>query len=85
MAFCRSCSAPVIWVETEATAEKPGRLMPLDADPDQPTRALRVEGGNIVFVGGQNPRGAPIVRYAKNGMHRSHFATCPNSKSHRRT
>lgn len=42
---CRSCRAAVVWVETEATATKPGRRMPLDADPQRPGKALQVQGG----------------------------------------
>lgn len=83
MSRCRSCNAPVMWVETEATASKPGRKMPLDADPNT-GRALKVDDGNITFTGGRSGDGTPIVRYQTPGHHRSHFATCANAASHRR-
>jgi len=41
MARCRSCNAPVLWVETEATAKKPARMMPLDTDDEGPGDAPR--------------------------------------------
>lgn len=86
MSRCRSCDAQVVWVETEATATKAGRRMPLDADPDQPSRALEVGNGNIVFIGKTTGDGTQIVRYVATsaGRHRSHFATCPKAKEHRK-
>lgn len=81
--LCRSCDAPVVWVETEATAKKGGRRMPLDADPTDTRKALVVENGNIVYTGQTTGDHTPIVRYVKNGRHRSHFATCPNASRHR--
>lgn len=86
MSTCRSCGAPVVWVETEAKADKPGRRMPLDADPERPTKALKVDGGNIIFTGARSGSGAWLVRYVGvgPGRYRSHFATCPNAKGHRR-
>lgn len=84
MSTCRSCKAPVVWVQTEATEKKAGRNMPLDADPENTARALVVPDGNIVFIGKTTGDGTPIVRYVKGGKHRSHFATCPNAKEHRR-
>lgn len=85
-ATCRSCQSPVVWCETEATATKAGKRMPLDADPDDRTRALVVVDGNLVFTGDNTGAGTPIVRYvSKNaGKHRSHFATCPQSGSWRK-
>lgn len=83
---CRSCKAPVVWVVTEATDTKPGRKMPLDADPSRPGKALVVEDGNLVFTGARAGDGTWIVRYVPKGPrhYRSHFATCPNAKSHRK-
>lgn len=81
---CRSCKARVVWVETEAKPDKPGRRMPVDADPANPTLAMVVEGGNLVFTGQTTGDGTPIVRYVKGGRHVSHFATCVNAKQHRK-
>jgi hypothetical protein len=75
----------VLWVLTEATAAKPGRRMPLDANPANPTQPARVDGGNVVVLGADS-HGTPVVRVVANGAgrHRSHFATCPRAKEHRR-
>ncbi len=76
---CRTCRAPVIWSEHERT----GKLAPIDAAP--------VEGGNIVLMDDAAP-----IRYrvlsmdadrsfdAQGITHTNHFATCPDSKKHRR-
>ena len=81
---CRSCGAPVVWVQAIKKTGELGAKLPLDADPERPTKALRVEGGNVVPAGGSAPDGARLVRYAKDGRYRSHFATCPNAGQHRR-
>ncbi len=75
-ARCKSCQAPISW------ATCGGSLIPLDAQPR--------EVGN--FAVHRNERGDLIARplkageqpdaYEKAGI--SHFATCPNSASHRR-
>lgn len=77
MATCKRCPANVVWVETEATAKKPGRMMPIDADDDG--EPARVKNGNLVLTGQRSGRGVPIVRYvpAGKGNRISHFATCP--------
>lgn len=86
---CRSCRASVVWVETEATPTKAGRKMPLDADPNNPTKALADDDGNIIFTGARTADGTWIVRYVAPGsadrLYRSHFASCPNATSHRKT
>lgn len=86
MSTCRSCKAPIVWVETEAKPGKPGRKMPLDAAPTDMTKARVDPDGNIRFSGQRTGDGTPIVRYVPKGagMHVSHFATCPNAKGHRR-
>jgi hypothetical protein len=70
---CRSCGAPIIWCVTASE-----KRMPLDAEP--------VADGNIVLDGekalylgpaGQRALAADVKRY------KSHFATCPNAKTHR--
>lgn len=74
MAACRSCSASVFWVETEAKDDKPARRMPLDADAEG--RPLTFDDGNLVVVRNGDP---PVVRYVAKGPnhHRSHFSSCP--------
>lgn len=81
-AHCRSCDAPILWAETEATPDRAGKRIPLDAQPNG--EALHVANGNLVFTGQRTGSGAPIVRYTKGGGMRTHFVTCPNAKSHRR-
>ena len=96
MSACRSCGAPVVWAETVATAKRAGRKLPLDADPADRARALRVDDGLVVFERDGAGRvlstgdGTPLVRVlpksarpAKGGM-RAHFSTCPNASQHRR-
>lgn len=83
MAQCRSCPATIVWAETEAKGDKPGRKIPLDAD----GRTARVvPDGNIIFTGATTGDGTPIVRMVGNGKgkHVTHFATCPNRGQHRR-
>lgn len=60
--------------------------MPLDADPSNPTKALRVDDGNLIFTGARDGRGNWIVRYVPKGPnhYRSHFATCPQRDTHRK-
>lgn len=85
-AHCRSCGAPVVWVETEAKGDKPGRKMPLDADPNNPDKALKVDNGNIINTGQRSGDGTWLVRYVGPGpnRYRSHFATCPKADKHRK-
>lgn len=83
MANCRSCNASILWVETEATAKKPGRNMPIDADENG--HALEVPDANLVLVG-TSGNGKPIARYVGKGRGKfvSHFATCPDRAEHRK-
>jgi hypothetical protein len=76
MAACRSCRAPIRWVETER-----GRRMPLDLAPytgDDP-RGLFVlrEAGRLALAA--TPAMAELEP-----VYRTHFVTCPNAKQHRR-
>jgi uncharacterized protein involved in high-affinity Fe2+ transport len=75
---CRSCDAPVMWLENETT----GKRAPIDREP--------TEGGNIeidqaagryrVLLELERPqaqeRGAPL--------HMNHFATCPQARNWKR-
>lgn len=78
---CRSCRASVIWCLTEK-----GKRMPIDADPEEPRRPLTVADGNLIICKQGEAGEADTVRYvpAGRGRYRSHFASCPDSKSHRR-
>jgi hypothetical protein len=74
---CRSCHAPVKWARTEA-----GKNMPLDVGADG--ELLVVPDGNVVVTGWAGPLRLVRVVAAGEGQHRSHFASCPNAKAHRR-
>jgi hypothetical protein len=65
---CKSCGAPILWVETEK-----GKAMPLDAAPEQ--RVMLVQ---TVAKGATKVKGVVVPCY------RAHFATCPNADAHRK-
>lgn len=72
MSACRSCGARVRWVKTVN-----GKPMPLDPQPSA--------RGNIIVVDGI-AKYVPVDDNATFGTRFvSHFATCPNAKSHRKT
>lgn len=79
---CRSCDDPIIWCTTAKD-----KKMPLDADP--------VEHGKFAILDaeGATDDGSPLaVWFTKtdgrepltDGLHVSHFTTCPQADSHRR-
>lgn len=76
MARCKSCNAPIHWVLTST-----GKRMPLDV-------AKAEDGkGNLQATHFDYAIGMPtVVQVVKAGEGDwiSHFATCPNSKQHRR-
>lgn len=78
MSRCRSCSAPILWVETEH-----GRRMPIDAEP----YTGPAPGGLFVLRTGDPPRAIATTPEAFPGepVYRSHFETCPDSDDWRRT
>lgn len=78
MSVCRSCRAPVMWVQTEAREGKPSKSMPLDATDEG--RLLVVEAGNIVLTEDQTAR----VVATGQGQYQSHFASCPHAREHRK-
>lgn len=79
---CNSCGAPVTW----ATNDSSGKPAPIDTAP--------VENGNVVMLGvnGRGEHTYHVLTKADRaeGTHdfrqkfTSHFATCPESKQHRR-
>jgi hypothetical protein len=84
-AVCKSCKRPVVWAKTVD-----GKMMPLDAEPD-PARPERhvpvtVECGGVEHEG--SPRWEGPLRIVRSvpgrGNLRTHYATCPNAKRHRR-
>lgn len=78
MSACKSCGAPIRWARTEAR-----KNMPLDVDPATGDLAV-FDDGNVVVTGWEGPLRTVKVVTAGEGPHRSHFASCPNAKGHRR-
>lgn len=71
MPKCRSCGKPVDWVTTES-----GKKMPLDEKPDPSGNIVLIHGIAHVLKKGEEPLERPTRT--------SHFATCPNAKTHRK-
>ena len=65
---CRSCNAEIVWVKTAN-----GKSMPIDAQPYEDGNLALVDGMALVAT---EPKGSPLYK--------SHFATCPNAKQHRK-
>lgn len=78
MNVCRSCNAPIFWSTHPGT----GKPNPIDdeAVPDGNIR-LDLEAGTYVVLAGSMLQEA---RARGEILHKSHFATCPNSKTHRK-
>jgi hypothetical protein len=74
---CESCQAPIVWAKTPT-----GARMPVNPAPDAT--------GNIVLSDGPKPGDPPlaVVTHMSQALDRprykSHFATCPNAKLHRK-
>lgn len=79
VARCRSCSAPIRWLTSDA-----GRPFPVDVDP--------VDTGNVLeaWIGGEaiavvlSAGELEGARIAGRELLVSHFATCPNAATHRK-
>jgi len=74
---CGSCPAPIIWARTPA-----GKRMPVDAEP--------TPDGNVTLVPPLESYDSPLAvvsseRDPSSTRYTSHFATCPNADSHRRS
>lgn len=70
---CRSCGAPIIWVETER-----GRRMPVEAEPNS--------GGKFVLEDEEVDTPRALYQPTANGERfESHFANCPQANEHRRS
>lgn len=79
MPACRSCGAAVLWVKLVPR----GSTAPLDAEPST--------AGNIRMLGERNAVAKvlskaeiAVARGEGEQLYTSHFATCPNSKQHRK-
>lgn len=74
-ATCKSCGAEIIWALTEN-----GKRIPLDAEPIAPTPGR-------FLLSNDDPPVATAITIAKTPLRQyvSHFATCPNADSHRKS
>ena len=70
---CRSCGAPIVWVETEL-----GTPMPLDVEPC-PDGNITVEGGKARVL-----RATLFEQPPAGPRFKSHFSSCPHADMHRR-
>jgi hypothetical protein len=77
MTKCSSCGAQIIWAKTMT-----GKAMPLDAKPDSAGN-VSLKSGFAVVYGGNKHNGEDRPRW-DGVLYKSHFATCPNAKSHRK-
>jgi hypothetical protein len=69
-AHCSSCGARITWATTEN-----GKKIPIDAQKDLTGNIqLELRDGVLTAIVGKNGTGHYV----------SHFATCPNAKSHRK-
>lgn len=82
IARCRTCLAPIDWARTAKGFRIP--LDPADSPGPEP---------NLIVLGYDDVDGAPLVRgvtaedaelHPGATLRRSHFATCPDAKKHRR-
>lgn len=76
-AKCRSCHAPIAWV----TMAGSNKANPLDPEPSPK--------GNILVAANYTAQAMPVnecdrLRAEGYSLYLSHFATCVNSKSHRK-
>lgn len=79
MSTCKSCGAEIIWRYNETS----GRKMPIDAEPSEDGNIMLHADGLAAHV---VPRGTIAeVQSLGIGLHRSHFASCPQADAHRRT
>ena len=71
IATCSSCKAKIIWAKSVN-----GKAMPMDAEPNRDRGTFRLDGDRAIYIKRDDVYDGP--RYE------SHFATCPNSRKHRK-
>lgn len=74
---CTSCQAPMLMLRTPA-----GKAMPVDPEPSDRGN-VRITGMHAHVIG--KPEVRAELRSAGVPLFTSHFATCPNAASHRRS
>jgi len=71
MAYCKSCTAPIDWVQTVD-----GNWIPIDVEPSAT--------GNLVVINGHSQLATDDDRRLRRPLYVSHFATCPQAAKWRR-
>lgn len=83
MSECRSCGAPIVWVKLTS-----GKAMPCDPTViEADSVANRIDTTTLVLTDGTvRSFGGDILPDSGDGAagRISHFATCPNAKTHRK-
>jgi hypothetical protein len=69
---CRSCQAPVLWLENTTT----GKRAPIDAAPTPDGNIVVVDGERYQVIGGEERQDAIAQGVA---LHLNHFVTCPQA------
>ena len=72
---CRSCGAPMFFARTPK-----GKMIPLDRDP-HPDGNIQFTEKGVVFLSREAVQAGRLLHSTR---YLSHFATCPNSKQHRK-
>lgn len=72
MAACKSCEAPMFWVDSPT-----GKNMPMDEKPDP--------AGQWVVIAGKARRVTDDDRKLHRETYTCHFATCVDANQHRRS
>ncbi len=78
---CRSCQAPIQWVITER-----GVMMPLDADPQPDGNIILTVSGARALSTEAKQNAVLLAESTDQALtfYRSHFASCPFAKRHRK-
>jgi hypothetical protein len=70
--FCRSCTAPVMWL----TNEKTGKRAPIDAEPAPDGNIVVFDALSYQVIGGTERQDAIDEGFP---LHLNHYVTCPQA------
>jgi hypothetical protein len=76
-ANCRSCNAAIVWLNNVSN----GKANPVDVEPSDKGNIRIVNGKKAEYLSNED---AEAARGRGEKLHLSHFATCPDAKSHRK-
>lgn len=77
-AACKSCGAPIRWVEM-----KSGKTMPLNIAPVDDGNVVILRDLAIVLSEGERAEELQMPPAFRRPLYRSHFSTCPNAEQWR--